>query len=57
MADWRVSLSSKAKVAKTYAKGSTAQEIVSDLLNIFGLEIGEFSLAVNKVYDRGLQWR
>ena len=43
-----------AKVAKTYAKGSTAQEIVSDLLNIFGLEIGEFSLAVNKVYDRGL---
>ena len=43
-----------AKVAKTYAKGSTAQEIVSELLNIFGLEIGEFSLAVNKVYDRGL---
>lgn len=42
------------KVAKTYAKGSTAQEILSDLLNIFGLEIGEFSLAVNKVYDRGL---
>lgn len=43
-----------AKVTKTYAKGSTAQEIVPDLLNIFGLEIGELSLAVNKVYDRGL---
>ena len=43
-----------AKVSKTYAKGSTAKEIVSDLLNIFGLEIGEFTLAVNKVYDRGL---
>lgn len=43
-----------AKVAKTYAKGSTAQEIVPDLLNLFGVEIGEFSLAVNKVYDRGL---
>lgn len=42
------------KVSKTYAKGSTAKEIVSDLLNIFGLEIGEFTLAVNKVYDRGL---
>lgn len=42
-----------AKVSKTYAKGSTAQEIVADLLNIFGLEIGEFTLAVNKVYDRG----
>ena len=27
---------------------------MSDLLNIFGLEIGEFTLAVNKVYDRGL---
>ena len=43
-----------AKVSKTYAMGSTAKEIVSDLLNIFGLEIGEFTLAVNKVYDRGL---
>lgn len=43
-----------AKVSKTYARGSTAREIVSDLLNLFGLEIGEFSLAVNKTYDRGL---
>ena len=42
------------KVSKTYAKGSTAKEIVSDLLNIFGVEIGDFSLATNKVYDRGL---
>lgn len=43
-----------AKVSKTYAKGSTALEIVADLLNLFGLEIGELKLAVNKVYDRGL---
>lgn len=43
-----------AKVSKTYAKGSTAQEILTDLLNIFGMEIGEFTLAQNKVYDRGL---
>lgn len=42
------------KVAKTYAAGSTAQDIVPDLLNIFGLEVGRFELAVNKVYDRGL---
>ena len=42
------------KVSKTYAKGSTAKEIVTDLLNIFGVEIGDFSLATNKVYDRGL---
>lgn len=42
------------KVSKTYAKGSTAKDIVADLLNIFGVEIGEFSLAVSKVYDRGL---
>ena len=41
-------------MTKTYAKGSTGKEIVSDLLNIFGLEVGEFTLAVNKVYDRGL---
>ena len=34
------------KVTKTYAKGSTGQEIVSDLLNIFGLEVGEFTLTL-----------
>ena len=43
-----------AKVSKTYAKGSTAKTIVADLLNIFGVEVGEFSLAIDKVYDRGL---
>ena len=47
------------KVYKTYSAGSTAQDIVSDLLNIFGIEIGELSLKVNKTYDRGLvlQWK
>lgn len=42
------------KVSKTYAKGSTAKDIVSDLLNLFGIEVGYFELAINKVYDRGL---
>lgn len=42
------------KVSKTYKEGSTAKDIVTDLLNLMGLEIGEFSLAVEKVYDRGL---
>lgn len=41
------------KVSKSYAQGSTAQEVVSDLLNLLGVEIGEFSLKENKVYDRG----
>lgn len=41
------------KVSKSYKQGTTAQEIVSDLLNILGVEIGEFSLKENKVYDRG----
>lgn len=41
------------KVSKTYAAGSTAKEILPDLLNIFGLEVGKLELAVNKVYDRG----
>lgn len=61
-ADWITEISAtaamdqwlSAKVSKTYAKGSTAKDIVSDLLNLFGVEIGDFSLAVNKVYDRGL---
>lgn len=35
-----------AKVSKTYAKGSTAKDIVTDLLNIFGVEVGGFSLAI-----------
>lgn len=42
------------KVSKTYKESSTAKDIVTDLLNLMGLEIGEFSLAVEKVYDRGL---
>lgn len=42
-----------AKVSKSYVQGTTAQEIASDLLNLLGVEIGEFSLKENKVYDRG----
>lgn len=61
-ADWITTITATAameawlskKVYKTYSAGSTAQDIVSDLLNIFGIEIGELSLKVNKTYDRGL---
>ena len=41
------------KVSKSYAQGTTSKEIVSDLLNLLGVEVGEFSLKQNKVYDRG----
>lgn len=42
-----------ASVNKTYTKNITAQDMVQDLLNIFGVEIGTFELAINKVYPRG----
>ena len=41
------------KVNKTYMQNMTAKDIIPDLLNIFGLEVGEFELAVNKNYPRG----
>lgn len=41
------------KVSKTYTQKISAKEIVPDLLNIFGLEVSAFELAVNKVYERG----
>lgn len=41
------------KVNKTYNKGITAAEIIRDLLNIFGIEVGQLELSENKVYTRG----
>lgn len=41
-----------AQVNKTYIAGY-AKQILIDLLNIFGLEVGEFALAYNKYYSRG----
>lgn len=42
-----------AQVNKSYAENSKAEDIVRDLLNMFGLEIGVFELVENKVYPRG----
>lgn len=41
-----------AQVNKTYIAGY-ASDILKDLLNIFGLEVGEFTLTHNKFYSRG----
>lgn len=41
------------EVNKTYEAGIDAESIVRDLLTLFGLEIGRFSLANNRVYPRG----
>ena len=41
------------QVNKTYTKAIKAKDMVSDLLNIFGVEIGKFELAINKEYPRG----
>lgn len=41
------------QVNKTYNQGIKAQEMVTDLLNIFGLEIGTMELEENKEYPRG----
>ena len=40
-------------VNKTYTEGSRAEDIVRDLLNIFGLEVGAFQLVENMLYPRG----
>ena len=42
-----------AQVNKTYKKSIKAKDLVADLLNIFGLEVGVFDLAINKEYPRG----
>lgn len=41
------------EVNKTYKKAISGKDMISDLLNIFGIEVGVFELAVNKVYPRG----
>ena len=41
------------QVNKTYKQGISADELLKDLLNIFGLEVGAFELAENTVYQRG----
>jgi CYTH domain-containing protein len=42
-----------AQVYKTYKQGIRAKDMVSDLLNIFGLEVGNTELLDNKEYPRG----
>jgi hypothetical protein len=41
------------QVYKTYKQNIKAEDMASDLLNIFGIEIGDFQLAENKSYPRG----
>ena len=41
------------QINKTYLENSRAEDIVRDLLNIFGLEIGACQLVENIVYPRG----
>jgi len=41
------------QVNKTYQQGITAKAMLTDLLNIFGLEVGAFDLAKNVTYERG----
>jgi hypothetical protein len=40
-------------VSKTYMPGMSASGMLGDLLNIFGLEVSELSLKVDKQYPRG----
>ncbi|MEA4901849.1 phage protein [Desulfitobacterium sp.] len=42
-----------AQVNKTYKQSITAKAMLTDLFNIFGLEVGAFELAENKTYPRG----
>ena len=41
------------QINKTYAENCKAEDIVRDLLNIFGLEVGVFHLVENVTYPRG----
>lgn len=41
------------QINKTYGENCKAEDIVRDLLNIFGLEVGIFQLVENVVYPRG----
>jgi len=42
-----------AQVNKTYSENSKAEDIVRDLLDIFGLEVGAYQLVENLTYPRG----
>jgi len=42
-----------AQINKTYTKSIKAKAMLQDLLNIFGIEIGTFELAIDKEYPRG----
>lgn len=42
-----------AQVNKTYKQSITAKAMLTDLFNIFGLEVGAFELTENKTYPRG----
>ncbi len=42
-----------AQVNKTYKQSIDAKAMLTDLLNIFGLEVGTFELMENKTYPRG----
>ena len=41
------------QVNKTYKKGIKARDMLIDLLNIFGVEVGAFELTKNTTYPRG----
>lgn len=41
------------EVSKTYMPGTDAENILRDLLDIFGVEVGRFELKENRVYPRG----
>lgn len=41
------------QINKTYTKSIKAKALVQDLLNIFGIEVGTFDLAIDKEYPRG----
>lgn len=41
------------EVNKTYAKDASAKDIIADLLNMFGIEVGVFELKQNREYPRG----
>ena len=59
--EWIVEISATAilqewlntEINKTYMPGADAENILMDLLNIFGVEVGRFELKTNRVYPRG----
>lgn len=41
------------EINKTYMPGTDAENILRDLLNVFGVEVGIFELKKNRIYPRG----